>query len=377
MSPDTTALWCRGFLEVPLPYPQDPLSRCDPRRVVGQGEEIGFARAGRVGKQSMPRCPLSGIDLSCDPEDQDKAREETRAKLRLALTQAPSGPLIADLAQRLRRKAAEDLNPPRSAPRRTHDAARLLRGIIQTVGESVGGGTRRTRRVAESQVKLPVHEEVILKLGTLVPHRNGLMDIPGRAVQWDRIKNPQWGLLPAMKALGLHVLGLPGVRVWEDFDLPASLGFRFETWGGVSYHSVGLVTPIGPGLVEDCQVVYDLSSPMAAVVLIADIVVVWFALPTPGGPAVDALWVTSLREGAAAGAKAAERFRTKRVPWLGDFNYQPPEVGPPLDPHGTRRTNWEALTKEFGMKVLNPRRTWSGVGNEDDRRGVAALHGVR
>ena len=106
-------------------------------------------------------------------------------------------------------------------------------------------------------------------------------------------------------------------------------------------------------------------------VLVADIVVVWFALPTPGGPAVDALWVTNLREGAAAGAKAAERFRTKRVLWLGDFNYQPPEVGPPLDPHGTRRTNWEALTKEFGMKVLNPRRTWSGVGNEDDWREVA------
>ena len=100
--------------------------------------------------------------------------------------------------------------------------------------------------------------------------------------------------------------------------------------------------------------------------LVSDIVVVWFALRTPGSSEADAKWVIALREGAAAGVKAAERFQTRKIFWLGDFNYQPPEVGPPMDPHQTRRTNWEIVTRELRMKVLNPSRNWMGEGPEND-----------
>ena len=317
-------------------------------------------------EETTHSCPLSGIDLPCGQREREAARAEAAGKLQVAFSQTTRVPLTADFVRRLQRRATEELVPPRSAPGGTQEAASLLRQLVGAVGEAAGRERLEKRRTAKSQVALPSQEMMTVRLGSLVPHRNGLMDVMGRRVQWGRIKDPQKGLLPAMEGLGLHILGLPGVRVWEDFMLPTSLGFRLESWGGVSYHSVGILTPVGPGPGEESQTIYDLSTPTAVVMLVLDIVVVWFALHTSGSSEADAKWVIALREGAAAGVKAAERFQTRKILWLGDFNYQPAEVGPPMDPHQTRRTNWEIVTRELRMKVLNPSRTWTGEGPEDD-----------
>ncbi len=55
-----------------------------------------------------------------------------------------------------------------------------------------------------------------------------------------------------------------------------------------------------------------------------------------------------------------------KILWLGDFNFQPPQVGPPEDPKRGRRKEWPLIISEFGMEVLTPRRRWDGEGQEDD-----------
>ena len=177
----------------------------------------------------------------------------------------------------------------------------MLRELIEAVGEAAGRERLERRKTAKSQVALPSQEMTTVRLGSLVPHRNGLMDVMGRRVQWGRIKNPQRGLLPAMEGLGLHILGLPGVRVWEDFELPTSLGFRLESWGGVSYHSAGILTPVGPGPGEESQTIYDLSTPTALVVLVSDLAIVWLALHTPGSSEADAKWIITAGGGGGRG----------------------------------------------------------------------------
>ena len=164
-------------------------------------------------EETTHSCPMSGTDLSCGQREREVARAEAARKLQVAFSQTTRVPLTADLVRRLQRRATEELVPPRSAPSGTQEAASLLRQLVEAVGEAAGRERLERRKTAESQVALPSQEMMTVRLGSLVPHRNGLMDVMGRRVQWERIKNPQRGLLPAMEGLGLHILGLPGVRV--------------------------------------------------------------------------------------------------------------------------------------------------------------------
>ena len=150
-----------------------------------------------------------------------------------------------------------------------------------------------------------------VRIGSLVPHRNGLMDVEGKRLMWRRLQAKPWGLLPAAERMSLHALCLPAVRVWEDFQLPRATGFELETWGGVSYHSVGVLRPVDVCDQGSVEILREFCSSTATVLWTVGVVIVTFALPTQGGAEADVLWVGALRRGAEAGARAAKQKGTK------------------------------------------------------------------
>jgi hypothetical protein len=198
-----------------------------------------------------------------------------------------------------------------------------------------------------------VASDMTLRIGCINPHRNGLLNINGTAFCWKRLTHPVTGLLHTPKEFGFSGLGLPACRVLEDFELPVTLGAHFATTGGPSYDSVGLLRKLDTCL--DSEIIYDLSSKHVLLTRFADVIVAFFALPTPSGSKSDTLWAQALSDGAAAASSAAAHHATEKIAWMGDFNFEPESVSGVRDPSRLRNSAWNTLMVSSGMVLLNPR----------------------
>ena len=191
-----------------------------------------------------------------------------------------------------------------------------------------------------------------IRFGGINLHTNGLMNVQGTAVAWDRQCHPELGLLRAMRDFNFAAVSLPSCKVFEDFALPAAMGADLTAVGGVSDASVGVLRPLEVAL-QSC-ILEDLDGLSALFAVFDDTIIVFFALPTPSGIDSDRKWVEEFRRGREAGCAAAGRLGTEKVIWMGDFNFEPASIRGRMDPRKACPAEWAQAVSQPRMFLMNP-----------------------
>ena len=97
-----------------------------------------------------------------------------------------------------------------------------------------------------------------LKVGMGSPGYTGCVNVEGNSVSWGKFTNASHGVLAAMRALDLCIVGLPGARLRDGFQLPPKHGVHIVARGGPAYDSCAVV--IRNDVLDIVAVVPDLGS---------------------------------------------------------------------------------------------------------------------
>ena len=254
---------------------------------------------------------------------------------------------LSEAALRLR-LCAQDHSQLEGVRAKTRQAYDIMVGLARVVDKEVGIKDPRESGSAQQ----PINRAGIIRVGSLNPHRNGLLNLQGSEVVWSRMKDLQAGLFRTVRDLNLAFLGLHACRIFEDFALPPVLGFDLTTIGGASYASVSILRPL-----EVCvqsEICIDRSSPYFLVYVMAGVVYVIFGSPTPGGFKSDEIWAAELRRGKEAGVAVAKEKGIAAIAWLGDFNFEPAILRGVPDARPTRRQAWDISSMSPRMHILSP-----------------------
>ena len=202
-------------------------------------------------------------------------------------------------------------------------------------------------------------QRISIKLGCGSPATLGCSDMSGANIRLKPLVDTEAGALMAMDRLGIDVLGLPGARLPSSFQLPIQSGTQCACkWaGGTSHASVAMIWRCRIGGCITPR--HDLGSCRRLWCCLhgSGSETMWYCvlyLPPEGQ---DAAWMHEVR-GLDADLETVSREcpngTLRNVLMMGDWNFQPADLGAGVDISPAREQRWRTLRKRWSLILHNP-----------------------
>ena len=222
-----------------------------------------------------------------------------------------------------------------------------------------GGGLPFLAVPPLSTTALPVRTGA-LKIGLGSPSTLGCMGVDGRSIRWGVLLDPTTGVLNAMNALGLAMVGLPGARLSAEVELPREVARQFgmQARGGPSYASTAVVWDKAaiPVASVDSEVGSARRLWMRCHTSSGALHVACVYMPPLPSQGPDVEWHAEM-DGLDADIVAirSSHGQGSRIFVMGDFNVEPAELGGEAGGHRARPGRWTLSYQRWGLVLLNPR----------------------
>ena len=218
----------------------------------------------------------------------------------------------------------------------------------------------RLTRYANVTCKPEEHLSSVLKLGCGPPGYSGCLSVDGTGIKWSVFTSKSTGILTAMRALGLSLVGLPGARLADSFRLPAIYGLSCYSRGGPSYASCAIVW--WSFLDNVILPIKALGSDRRLWVRVGDQshrTLYWcvYYLPSGHGGEIDDAWcreVDVLENDIERLIDMTSDAQDVQVGLSGDANAEPSLLGGGRDFSAKRDRRWAQLMSKFNLQLANP-----------------------
>ena len=195
-----------------------------------------------------------------------------------------------------------------------------------------------------------------LRIGCGCPGVMGCANISGNILSLSPITDSQVGVLAGMRGLGINIMGLTGARLPPGWTLPVTEKLKTECrWiGGTSYASIAAI--------------WEESLPVKVDKQLGDTSVLWLIVESSTASPMhicfaylsssdDDAWLNTLAVlgrdlQAILGRRCADVLG--RVVMMGDFNYEPHELGGTGHRPVKRRESWIKFVDKWGLELHNP-----------------------